>query len=98
MPTKLDPILFGESKTIDFSKFKIENVVNAIDLDLGQFEIKGVQGLTPKLTDAKNTITYCKSAGLKGPYIRAGVVKNDLVLVVDDKTNDSFEQMAVLIK
>jgi hypothetical protein len=98
MPTKLDRIVFGESKTIDFAKFNLGAVIKAVAFDLEEFDTKGVQGLAVKVDDAKRTITYCENANLKQPYIQAGVVKNDMVLVVRDKKNDKFEQMAVLVK
>jgi hypothetical protein len=98
MPTKLDQIIFGESKSIDFAKFNLGAVVKAVAFDLQEFDTKGVQGLAVKGDDAKRVITYCEAAKLGQPYIQAGVVKNDLVLVVRDKKNDKFEQMAVLVK
>src|SRR5689334_9286448 len=98
MPTKLDRIVFGESKSIDFEKFNIGAVVKAVAFDLEEFETKGVQGLAVKTDDAKRTITYCEAARLKQPYIQAGVFKNDMILVVRDKKNDKFEEMAVLVK
>jgi len=98
MPTKLDRIVFGESKAINFDKFNMGAVIKAVAFDLEEFETKGVQGLAVKTDDAKKTITYCEAAKLKEPYIQAGVVKNDMVLVVRDKKNDKFEQMAVLVK
>jgi len=98
MPTKLDRIVFGESKSINFEKFNIGAVVKAVAFDLEEFDTKGVQGLAVKADDAKRTLTYCEAAKLKDPYIQAGVVKNDMVLVVRDKKNDKFEEMAVLVK
>jgi hypothetical protein len=98
MPTKLDRIVFGESKSINFEKFNMGAVVKAVAFDLEEFDTKGVQGLAVKVDDAKRTLTYCEAAKLKEPYIQAGVVKNDMVLVVRDKKNDKFEEMAVLVK
>jgi hypothetical protein len=98
MPTKLDRIVFGESKSINFEKYNIGAVVKAVAFDLEEFDTKGVQGLAVKTDDAKRTITYCEAAKLKEPYIQVGVVKHDMVLVVRDKKNDKFEEMAVLVK
>ncbi len=99
MATKLSPIIYGEKKNIDFSKFNIGNVMKAITYDLEEFGEKGVQGLVVKTSDALRMTKYeSASKKHKDPYLMAGVVKNDLVLVVQDKGDAKFEAMAVLVK
>ena len=99
MATKLSPIIYGEKKNIDFSKFNIGNVMKAITYDLEEFGDKGVQGLVVKSSDALRMTKYeAASKKHKDPYIMAGVVKNDLVLVVQDKSDSKFEAMSVLVK
>lgn len=99
MPAKLSPILYGSKKNIDFSKFNIGNVIKAITYDLEEFGEKGVQGVVIKSSDALKLVKYhSASKKLKDPYIMAGVVKKDLVLVIHDKVDAKFEGMSVLVK
>lgn len=99
MPAKLSPILYGEKKNIDFSKFNIGNVLKAITYDLEEFGDKGVQGVPVKTSDALKMKKYHEaSKNLKDPYFMAGVVKNDLVLVIHSKSDSKFEAMSVLVK
>ncbi len=99
MPAKLSPILYGSKKNIDFSKFNIGNVIKAITYDLEEFGEKGVQGVVIKSSDALKLVKYhSASKKLKDPYIMAGVVKKDLVLVIHDKVDGKFEGMSVLVK
>ncbi len=58
MATKLSPILYGEKKNIDFSKFNIGNVLKAITYDLEEFGEKGVQGVPVKTSDALKMKKY----------------------------------------
>lgn len=98
MPTALKDVIYGEDKNTDFKKFNLGHLTQAIAKDLVEFGEAGVQGMVVKEKDATNLVTYCKSAGLKKPYLMAGLCQNDLVLVVHDKDNAKFEQMAVLVK
>lgn len=99
MPAKLSPIIYGEKKNIDFSKFNIGNVLKAITYDLEEFGEKGVQGVPVKTSDALKLVKYhVASKKLKDPFLMAGVVKNDLVLVIHDKVDAKFEGMSVLVK
>lgn len=99
MPAKLSPIIYGEKKNIDFSKFNIGNVMKAITYDLEEFGEKGVQGVPVKTADALKMKKYHEAnKNLKDPYFMAGVVKNDLVLVIHDKVDSKFEAMSVLVK
>ena len=99
MPAKLSPIIYGEKKNIDFSKFNIGNVMKAITYDLEEFGERGVQGVPVKTSDALKMKKYHEAnKSLKDPYFMAGVVKNDLVLVIHDKVDGKFEAMSVLVK
>jgi hypothetical protein len=99
MSTKLDPIIFGDKKNIDFDKFNIGSLTKAITFDLEEFGKKGVQGLPIKANEVNALIKYESAAKrAKEPYIQAGVVKKDLVLVVRDKKNDKFEAMTMVVK
>lgn len=99
MPAKLSPIIYGEKKNIDFSKFNIGNVMKAITFDLEEFGEKGVQGVPVKTSEALKMKKYHEAnKNLKDPYFMAGVVKNDLVLVIHDKIDGKFEAMSVLVK
>jgi len=99
MPTKLDPIIFGEKKNIDFDKFNIGSLTKAIAFNLEEFGKKGVQGLPIKANEVNALIKYESTAKrAKEPYIQGGVVKRDLVLVVRDKKNDKFEAMTMVVK
>ena len=99
MATKLDPIIYGSRKNVDFKKYSEGNLVKAITYDMEEFGQRGVQGLTIKTSDAKRMINYQKAnRDRKDPYLMAGVCKKDLVLVVRDKSDAKFEAMAVLVK
>jgi hypothetical protein len=99
MATKLDPIIFGESKNIDFKKFNIGALTKAVTYSLEEFGKKGVQGLAIKSKEVNALLEYEEKAKrAKEPYIQAGVAKKDLVLVVRDKKNDKFEAMTVVVK
>ncbi len=99
MATKLDPIIYGSRKNVDFKQYNEGNLVKAITYDLEEFGQRGVQGLTVKTSDAKRMINYEKaSRNHKDPYLMAGVCKKDLVLVVRDKDDAKFEAMTMLVK
>lgn len=99
MPAKLSPIIYGEKKNIDFSKFNIGNVMKAITYDLEEFGEKGVQGVPVKTSEALKMKKYHEAnKNLKDPYFMAGVVKNDLVLVIHSSADPKFEAMSVLVK
>ncbi len=99
MPATLDPIIFGAKKNIALKGFNIGSLVKAITFDLEEFDKRGVQGLVIKSTDAEKLIKYeAANKDLKEPYLMAGVLKKDLVLVIRDAKDAKFEQMAVLVK
>jgi hypothetical protein len=97
MPTKLTPTIYGEKKDITPDKYNIGSLMKAITFDLKEFGTRGVQGLLVKETDARNLVAY-EAKRMKKPIIRAGVVKKDLVMVINDKDDDKLEGMAVLVK
>ncbi len=98
MPTKLDSIISGKKKDINFSNFDIGKVLRDISADLSDAGAKDVQGLKI-LGNYKNFISYEKAAKRAAePYLQVGVTKGTLVLVLRDKNNDKFEAMDVLVK
>jgi len=99
MPVKLERTIFGKGKDINFSKFNMGSLIKAVTYDLEEFGEKGVQGVKILEGDVNRLITYEKSAKrAKDPYIKAGTVSKDLVLVVRDKKNDDFEAIAFVVK
>ncbi len=99
MATKLDPIIFGDKKNIDYTKFNIGSLIKAITFNLEEFGKKGVQGLPVKAKEITALVEYEKAAKrAKEPYLQAGVCKKDLVFVVRDKKNDKFEAMTMAVK
>ena len=94
MPATISPVIYGDKKNIDFSKFNIGSVLKAITYDLEEFGEKGVQGVPVKSSDATRLVKYqSANKNLKDPYLMAGLCKKDLVLVVRDKKDAKFEAM-----
>ncbi|MCF6286779.1 MAG: hypothetical protein L3K26_16545 [Candidatus Hydrogenedentes bacterium] len=99
MAATLSPIIYGEKKNIDFSKFNIGNVLKAITYDLKEFGERGVQGVPVKSSDALKLVKYhSASKKVTEPYVMAGIVKKDLVLVIRDKKDTKLDAMSVLVK
>ena len=93
MPAKVDPVIYGDKKNIDFDKFNIGNVMKAITYDLEEFGERGVQGVPVKTSDAlKLTKYHAANKNMKDPYIMAGLCGKDLVLVIRDKQDGKFEE------
>ena len=98
MPVHLERVIFGAKKDINFGKFNLGSLIKAVTFDLKELDEKGVQGV---ILDAavNRLITYEKAAKrAKDPYIQAGTVQSNLVLVVRDKDNDDFEAIAQVVK
>ena len=100
MATKLDPILLGPQKNIAPKQLDVGKIVACIAQDLEEYGEKGVQGLKVKSADAKRLLAYesASVARQKSSYAQVGVFKKDLFLVVRDKKDKSYEQMALLVK
>jgi hypothetical protein len=99
MPSKLDPCIFGQNKGVTLDSFNLGNLVKAITYSFEEFGVRGVQGVPVKGENATKLIAYEKKAKrTEEPYIQAGVVKKDLVVVIRDKKNDKFEAMDVVVK
>jgi hypothetical protein len=99
MGVHLERVIFGLSKDIDFGKFNIGALTKAVAYDLKEFDKQGVQGVKILEGDITRLITYEKSAKRAAqPYIQAGTVAKDLVIVVRDKKNDKFEALAYVVK
>jgi hypothetical protein len=99
VPTNLDRVIFGAQKNIDFNKFNMGSLVKAVTFDLEEFGQKGVQGVKILEGDITRLVTYEKAAKrAQEPYIQAGTAQGNLVLVVRDKKNSSFEAIAFVVK
>ena len=99
MATKLDPIIWGKDKSINYSKISVGALAKAVSEDLEEFGEKGVQGV--KLgSNLGNFLNYEKAAKRAAdPYYVLGVHSNgSLILVLRDKKNDKFEAMEVAVK
>ena len=94
--TKVEHIIYGADKKIDFANFNGGDVVKAIAGDLEEFGQKGVQGV--RVADETAFISYNKARrDLKAPYLQAGVVNGTLVLLLRDE-EANVEAMHVLVK
>ncbi|MGO9256294.1 MAG: hypothetical protein ACLQU1_08340 [Bryobacteraceae bacterium] len=99
MPTHLDRVIFGAQKDINFAKFHLGSLIEAVSNDLEEFGEKGVQGVKVLGADIERLIKYEKTnQRAKEPYIQAGTTQKHLVVVVRDKKNDKFEAMAYAVK
>jgi hypothetical protein len=99
MATKLDPCIFGQNKGVTLEGFNLGNLTKAIAYSLEEFGVKGVDSIPVKGDAATRLITYEKKARrMEEPYVQAGVVKKDLVLIIRDKKNDRLEAMEVVVK
>lgn len=99
MATKLDPVIWGQDKSIHYGKISVGELAKAVSDDLEEFGEKGVQGV--KLgSNLDNFLKYEKAAKrAKDPYFVLGVHSNgSLVLVLRDKKDDKFEAMEVAVK
>jgi len=99
MATKLDPIIWGKDKSINYSKVSTGALAAAVSEDLVEFGEHGVQGV--KLgSNLGNFLTYEKEAKrAKDPYFMLGVHSNgSLILVLRDKKDSDFEAMEVAVK
>lgn len=97
MPTTLDPCIYGEPRKITLDKHNAGNLTKAVAFDLEEYGQRGVQGLPLKMTDVNRLIEY-ESKRMTKPYIRAGIVRKDLVVTINDAQNKRLEGMVVLCK
>jgi hypothetical protein len=99
MATKLDPIIYGSDKSINYSKVSVGELAKAVSEDLEEFGEKGVQGV--KLaSNLSNFLTYEKAGKrAKEPYFQLGVASSgSLVLLLLDKKDPKFEAMEMAVK
>lgn len=99
MATKLDPIIWGSDKSMNYSKVSTGALAAAVSGDLVEFGEHGVQGV--KLaSNLDNFLKYEKNAKrAKDPYFMLGVHANgSLILVLRDKKNADFEAMEIAVK
>lgn len=99
MATKLDPVIFGKDKSINYSKISVGALAQAVSEDLVEFDEHGVQGV--KLGgNLDNFLKYEKAAKrAKDPYFQMGVHSNgSLVLVLLDKKDTKFEAIEIAVK
>ncbi|MEM6371463.1 MAG: hypothetical protein AAF727_01610 [Pseudomonadota bacterium] len=98
LPKKLENVIYGDKRDKDYKNFNIGHVLKAISYDVTELGQTGVEGISIK-PDWKSFIASYKTKKTpKSPYLRAGVIGNDLVLQLRDASDKKFEAAALLIK